>query len=644
MANKSRVVILEDDVTVLEALKAALSRAGHTVFATAKADEAMDYLRKYQVSLIFVDCLLPATSGVDFVTDEVRKIFPVGSLDIVMMSGLFTDNSFVKDTLRATGALGFLKKPFEIEEALKFVKAPVVSAKVNQGIHPRKVLYQIFSKLKVTPREKRKVIEALDEIHSYDLPFVYSLLMEAQATGHLNIVSKSGDVSGISFAQGKIVAVDIIDQDTQLGKILIQEGYLTAKDLEQLLIVKDHPKKIGQRLIESYLLSPHAFNLGLSTQMSLRLSRTISDTTCKINFAPTDLELTTPHIDTQTLLPYLHDWVAGKISVSWFRAHFLQWENCKMTLTSLGRENWQEETPLLQQLPGLKEALSAKVTIHEMVAKFQVSEEIVLKALHYILIRGWLSFEEVGSEVSSQERLQFLKKIDLQFTGKSKPELIEVMARIAGTIESDPFYTLSEFKRTIGHVSPDDPQPLRDIYDKILTIAEEATEFTKTNNSSQVHEQLVQADLENKMKASGLYEEAKALLQKSQFSQALTVLKKVEALDPQIDRLKLHLAWVKTAGSDSHPNRASILQEVEADLLQVPPEDKFEPIFHFVWGIYHKAKGDFASSKKALEKALALDSSFLPARREISVVASKVQKKSSDSDLTALIGGFFKKR
>jgi radical SAM superfamily enzyme YgiQ (UPF0313 family) len=87
-----------------------------------------------------------------------------------------------------------------------------------------------------------------------------------------------------------------------------------------------------------------------------------------------------------------------------------------------------------------------------------------------------------------------------------------------------------------------------------------------------------------------------------------------------------------------------LYQEVEADLLQVPPEDKFEPIFHFVWGIYHKAKGDFASSKKALEKALALDSSFLPARREISVVASKVQKKSSDSDLTALIGGFFKKR
>ncbi|MCE3010439.1 MAG: response regulator [Proteobacteria bacterium] len=644
MAKKSRVIILEDDVTVQESLKAAFSRAGHTVFATARADEALDYLRRYQVSVLFVDCLLPASSGVDFVTDEVRKIFPAGSLDIVMMSGLFTDNSFVKDTLRATGALGFIKKPFEIEEALKFVKAPAVSAVVENSVHPRKALYQIFSRIKVTPREKRKVIEALDEIHSYDLPFVYSLLMEAQATGHLNIVSKSGDVSGISFAQGKIIAVDIVDQDTQLGKILIQEGYLTSHDLDPLLIVKDHPKKIGQRLIDSHLLSPHAFNLGLSTQMSLRLSRTISDTTCKINFSPTDLELTTPHIDSKTLLSYLHDWVAGKISVSWLRAHFLQWENSKMTLTAVGLENWQEHPPLLQQLPGLKEALSSKLTVHEIVAKFQVSEEIILKALHYVLIRGWLSFEEVGRQMSSQDRLQLLKKIDLQFKGKSKPELIEVMARIAGTVESDPLYTLSEFKRILGHVNPDDSQALRDIYYKIHSIAEEATEFTKTNDSNKVHEQLLHAELENKMKASGFYEEAKVLLQKSQFAQALSVLKKVESLDPQIERLKLHMAWAKTAGSDSHPNRSRVLQEVEADLLQVPPEDKFEPIFHFAWGLYHKAKGDFASSKKCLEKALALDNSFLPARREITVVSSKVQKKSSDTDLTALIGGFFKKR
>lgn len=201
---KVRVAILEDDSTLTTAMKAAFERAGFDVYASVRLDEIMEFLGQSPVNTVFVDCLLPGGSGVDFV-EQIRKIYPAQILDVVMMSGLFTDASFIKETLRSTQATSFLKKPFELTEALAAIKVKESVASAAEELSPRKALYLLFNKPKVSVREKRKAIEALEEIHGFDLPYLYSLMVETQATGHLNIVGAKGDVSGISFSQGKIV-------------------------------------------------------------------------------------------------------------------------------------------------------------------------------------------------------------------------------------------------------------------------------------------------------------------------------------------------------------------------------------------------------------------------------------------------------
>jgi lipoprotein NlpI len=79
--------------------------------------------------------------------------------------------------------------------------------------------------------------------------------------------------------------------------------------------------------------------------------------------------------------------------------------------------------------------------------------------------------------------------------------------------------------------------------------------------------------------------------------------------------------------------------------LAVPPEEKFDALYSFVLGLFQKAKGDFGAAKKSFEKAFNLDANLIQARREISILAQKSQKKDvMNRDLKDLVSDFFKKR
>jgi hypothetical protein len=88
------------------------------------------------------------------------------------------------------------------------------------------------------------------------------------------------------------------------------------------------------------------------------------------------------------------------------------------------------------------------------------------------------------------------------------------------------------------------------------------------------------------------------------------------------------------------------IKEVEMELVQISPEDKMDAIYQFVMGLLSKAKGDFNSARKYLEKAVAMDSTMIFARRELTMMSSVSNQKKDvfQADLRDLVGGFFKKR
>ncbi|HEY1079022.1 MAG TPA: response regulator, partial [Bdellovibrio sp.] len=152
-------------------------------------------------------------------------------------------------------------------------------------------------------------------------------------------------------------------------------------------------------------------------------------------------------------------------------------------------------------------------------------------------------------------------------------------------------------------------------------------------------------EAEAKIKATTLLEEARKHLQMNQFAKAAQQLAEVTKLNPQVPQLHILSSWAKLGVAIDPARRQYVLKEVELELVQIPPDERYDALFPFVMGLFHKVKGDVVAARRSFDKSVALDGSFIPARREISLLAAA--KKNQDvfnMDLKQVVSGFFKKR
>nr|BFD59989.1 hypothetical protein CKG001_20960 [Bdellovibrio sp. CKG001]BFD63396.1 hypothetical protein BdHM001_20770 [Bdellovibrio sp. HM001]BFD67282.1 hypothetical protein HAGR004_23040 [Bdellovibrio sp. HAGR004] len=638
---KSKILILEDDETVRNSLKEILSRAGHSVFTASRPDEANGILAANGgLEFLFCDCLLPQMTGLDFIK-QARANYPAAKFKVVLMSGIYTDKAFIQEATQSTQAVAFMKKPFDMEQVLKIVKKE--EAPRREESTARKKLYQMFANPTVTSRQKRKVIESIEEVSGFDLPFLYSLLVETKSSGYLNIYNSDGSVSGISFCNGNIVGVDVDDRTTFLGEMLIQSGYATPKDVQEALRDKNN-RKIGNYLIQNNQLSPHAFDLILMEQMNIRLVRTIVDQKIRVNFASAEVEMSNPSIDADTLSYYLHDWIASKISVSWLKSLYVMWAGNVIVKSPTFRDDHPALTmSLVKSLDGLTVKLNNQVTLTQLLEIKGYSEVAVYKAIHFLLTKGLVVFAQRAAFTNPAEQLKVIRKIHAELEHKNSYEIVAYME--TGTGGGSAESILADFMTLLGEEPSDRASEVYSYWHKVRALAEEAISASKDSNKIDQFRQASQrSEAEAKLKATSLMEEVKKALQYTQFAKALEILAEVATLNPQMHQLHLYSAWAKL-GSVDVAKKQFVLKEVELELLQVPPDERYDTLFPFVIGLFNKIKGDMVAARKSFEKSVALDPSFIPARRELSILSSQNKKQDVfNMDLKQAISGFFKKR
>ncbi|MBV2167712.1 MAG: response regulator [Bdellovibrio sp.] len=639
--SKSSILILEDDESVGLALKEVLARAGHDVFLASRPDEANTVLSTHpNIEFLFCDCLLPQMTGLDFIK-QARTNYPSSRFKVVLMSGIYTDKQFIQESTQSTQALAFLKKPFEMEQVLKIVKKD--EAPKREESSARKLLYQMFANPTVTSRQKRKVIESIEEVSGFDLPFLYSLLVETKSSGYLNIYNADGSVSGISFCNGNIVGVDVDDKTTFLGEMLIQSGYATPKDVQAALRDKNN-RRIGNYLIQNNQLSPHAFDLILMEQMNIRLVRTIVDQKIRVNFAAADVDMSNPSIDADTLSYYLHDWVASKISMNWLKSLYVMWSGNVIVKSPAFREDHPAlSMSLVKSLDGFTVKLGNQMTLTQLLDVKGYNEIAVYKAIHFLLTKGLIVFAQRAAFANPQEQLKVLKKIWAELDGKNGYEVVAHMetGTGGGSLES----TLKDFLTLIGEPPQDSSSEGYLIWNNIKKAAEDAVATAKDSNKIDQFRQATQkTEAEAKLRATSLMEEVKKSLQFNQYAKALESLTEVAKLNPQTQQMHLYSSWAKL-GSMDPAKKQFIMKEVELELMQVPPDERYDTLFPFVIGLFNKAKGDVVAARKSFEKSVALDPSFIPARREISLLMAQNKKQDVfNVDLKQVVSGFFKKR
>jgi tetratricopeptide (TPR) repeat protein len=302
--------------------------------------------------------------------------------------------------------------------------------------------------------------------------------------------------------------------------------------------------------------------------------------------------------------------------------------------------------PLIARFSGIVDHFASGQPLNHLFDDPRFPEATAYKALHLILAKGLLIFSDKSVALSPSDRLKSLKSLYSQFQNKNQLEVWDLLVGMAGGSDSEPQFVISEFKRMIGsEPSPNEADAAR-IYSHLKGIAEEAMKFAQGGNREKIKEEVAKQELEAKLKAASIFEEAKVALNKAQYSQALPLLARAAQMDPSLGKLKLYMIWARLGKAETQSqDKLQLLKEIEMDLLAVPPEEKFEALYSFVMGMFNKAKGDFPSAKKSFEKAYNLDNNLIQARREIAALMQKTQKKDvMNADLKDLVAGFFKKR
>jgi DNA-binding response OmpR family regulator len=115
-----RVLLIEDEPNIIEAISFILSRDGWTVHTHADGLTAADRVRALPPDLVILDVMLPGRSGFDILHD-LRSHAESANLPVMMLTA--RGQSKDRDLAMSLGATRYMTKPFSNAEILASVRA-----------------------------------------------------------------------------------------------------------------------------------------------------------------------------------------------------------------------------------------------------------------------------------------------------------------------------------------------------------------------------------------------------------------------------------------------------------------------------------------------------------------------------------------
>jgi CheY-like chemotaxis protein len=118
-ATNQRILIIDDDRTVLTYLKAVLGREGYRVFTAVDALQGPMVARQAQPDLVVLDLAMPGGGG-PAVMDRLRLMQGTMEIPVLVYSGLSKDR--VEELVPTGPGVTFVAKPGSAEEVLEAVR------------------------------------------------------------------------------------------------------------------------------------------------------------------------------------------------------------------------------------------------------------------------------------------------------------------------------------------------------------------------------------------------------------------------------------------------------------------------------------------------------------------------------------------
>lgn len=204
-----RILIVDDDPTIIENLSGLLSKNGYAVEGADSGEEALKAIEKEMYDVVVTDVFMPDVGGMNLLS-EIKRTRP--ETIVILITGYPEIDKAVEAV--KNGASDYIPKPFKIDE---------VRVAVEKAIHERRLT--------------RKAPNALDEIfRSLSNPIRRRImkLLGRGATGFAEILEfvELDDPSKLSFHLRKLKNDGLIKQDES------KKYYLSRKGREALEVLR----------------------------------------------------------------------------------------------------------------------------------------------------------------------------------------------------------------------------------------------------------------------------------------------------------------------------------------------------------------------------------------------------------------------
>lgn len=115
--SKKKILVVDDDEGVLDAISLILEEAGYSVDTSLKGEETYRIIDSFKPDLILLDVLMSGNDG-RVICKKLKKTESTRRIPIIMISAHPTAEA---DSLEY-GAQDFLAKPFDTQDLLKLIK------------------------------------------------------------------------------------------------------------------------------------------------------------------------------------------------------------------------------------------------------------------------------------------------------------------------------------------------------------------------------------------------------------------------------------------------------------------------------------------------------------------------------------------
>jgi CheY-like chemotaxis protein len=127
-----RILVVDDEPDMCWALENILRPAGYVVTTTTRGVEALELLATEPYTVAFVDAKLPDLDGLELATTICQESPHTA---IVLISGYFyEEDKAVTEGLQKNLFIGFIAKPFDLEEVRRMARQAVERARGEERL------------------------------------------------------------------------------------------------------------------------------------------------------------------------------------------------------------------------------------------------------------------------------------------------------------------------------------------------------------------------------------------------------------------------------------------------------------------------------------------------------------------------------